>query len=377
MTAAPRADARRIRVLVDLLFFTGKKGGMESYVRELYRNIDSASDGVELIGFASTELAAAGAPWFPGTLVDSGISGENRVAWARGELIAVSRAARRMHADVIHCPANLGPVRSRVPVVLTVHDLLPFRHPEYIPGAYAGILRRLIRFAARSAHHLVTISEASREDIARYLRVPPGHIDVIPLAGSPVGGTDAGVQQRGTGEVLAIGNRMPHKNFGALIEALARIPEAARPHLTITGSHGDDPLAPIVDRLELGKWVSLKGWLSDEELESLYRTSTVLAFPTLFEGFGLPALEAMARGLPVLASDLPVLREVAGDAAEYVDSADVGALADALVRLLEDPTRLQRMSELGFRRAAEFSWRQTAVATLASFQRALGSFSER
>jgi glycosyltransferase involved in cell wall biosynthesis len=377
MTAAPRADAGRIRVLVDLLFFTGKKGGMESYVREVYRNIDPASDGVELIGFASTELAAAGAPWFPGTLVDSGISGENRVAWARGELIAVSRAARRMHADVIHCPANLGPVRSRVPVVLTVHDLLPFRHPQYVPGAYAGILRSLIRFAARSAHHLVTISEASRGDIARYLRVPPGRIDVIPLAGSPVGGTDAGVQQRGTGEVLAIGNRMPHKNFGALIEALARIPEAARPHLTITGSHGDDPLAPIVDRLELGKWVSLRGWLSDEELESLYRTSTVLAFPTLFEGFGLPALEAMARGLPVLASDLPVLREVAGDAAEYVDSADVGALADALVRLLEDPTRLQRMSELGFRRAAEFSWRQTAVATLASFQRALGSFSER
>jgi glycosyltransferase involved in cell wall biosynthesis len=377
MTAAPRADAGRIRVLVDLLFFTGKKGGMESYVREVYRNIDPASDGVELIGFASTELAAAGAPWFPGTLVDSGISGENRVAWARGELIAVSRAARRMHADVIHCPANLGPVRSRVPVVLTVHDLLPFRHPEYVPGAYAGILRSLIRFAARSAHHLVTISEASRGDIARYLRVPPGRIDVIPLAGSPVGGTDAGVQQRGTGEVLAIGNRMPHKNFGALIEALARIPEAARPHLTITGSHGDDPLAPIVDRLELGKWVSLRGWLSDEELESLYRTSTVLAFPTLFEGFGLPALEAMARGLPVLASDLPVLREVAGDAAEYVDSADVGALADALVRLLEDPTRLQRMSELGFRRAAEFSWRQTAVATLASFQRTLGSFSER
>lgn len=370
MTTAPRAHAGRIRILVDLLFFTGTKGGMESYVREVYRTIDPASDGVELIGFASKELAAAGAPWFPGTLVDSGISGEDRVAWARGELFAVAREARRMHADLIHCPANLGPFRSRVPVVLTVHDLLPFRHPEYVPGAYAVILRSLIRFAARTARRVITISEASRADIARYLRVPAGRIDVVPLAGSP-GDPDGGARPRGAAEVLAVGNRMPHKNFTALIEALARIPEASRPHLTITGSHGDDPLSPVVDRLGLGRWVSLRGWLSDDELESLYRTSTLLAFPTLFEGFGLPALEAMARGLPVLASDLPVLREVAGDAAEYVNAADVGALADALVQLVHDPTRLQRMSELGLHRSAEFSWRKTAVATLASFRRAL------
>jgi glycosyltransferase involved in cell wall biosynthesis len=386
MTAAPRADAGRIRILVDLLFFTGKKGGMESYVREVYRNIDAFSDGVELIGFASAELAGVGAPWFPGTLVDSGISGEDRVAWARGELLAVARAARRMHADLIHCPANLGPLRSRVPVVLTVHDLLPFRHPEYVPGAYAVILRSLIRFAARGARRVITISEASRADIARYLRVPPDRVDVIPLAGSPVEGfpiegtdtgtSDAGGQQRGTNQVLAVGNRMPHKNFDALLEALARIPEAERPHLTITGSHGDDPLAPVVDRLALGPWVSLRGWLSDAELEALYRASALLAFPTLFEGFGLPALEAMARGLPVLASDLPVLHEVAGDAADYVDPSDIGALADALMRLLQDPARLQRMSELGLSRAAEFSWRRAATATLASFQLASGRFIE-
>ncbi|TFC68483.1 glycosyltransferase family 1 protein [Cryobacterium sp. TMT2-4] len=360
------------RVLVDLLFYTGRKGGMESYVREVYGRIEPDAGGIEFIGLASSELAGSDTSWFPGEIVDSGISGENRIAWARGELVTVARAARRLRADLVHCPANLGPVWSRVPVVLTVHDLLPFRHPEYVPGVYSRILRTMIRVAAHGARRVLTVSVASAEDIVRYLRVPAARIDVVPLAGKdPAANPDPVPLPRLPGRLMAVGNRMPHKNFPLLLEALALVPAESRPQLVITGSHGDDPLAPAVTRLGLEAWVSLRGWLSTEELDRCYAESSLIVFPTLFEGFGLPVLEAMSRGCPVVCSDIPVLHEVAGDAAVYVTPQDAAALAATLSRLLDDPAELARLSAQGRDRARAFSWAKTALDTLASFQRAL------
>lgn len=358
------------RILVDLLFFTGRKGGMESYVREVYGRILPGADGLEFIGLASTELAAGDTTWFPGRIIDSGISGEDRIKWARGELFGVSRFARRLHADLLHCPANLGPLWSRVPVVLTVHDLLPFRHPEFVPGAYSRVLRTMIRLAALGARRILTVSVASQGDIVRYLRVPATRIDVVPLAGQ-----DAQVSSsplpRLPRQLLAVGNRMPHKNFPLLLAALTLIPEGARPHLVVTGSHGDDPLAPVVTRLGLEPWVTLRGWLPAYDLDRLYAESSLIVFPTLFEGFGLPVLEAMSRGCPVVCSDLPVLHEVAGDAAVYVAPEDAAALAATISRLLDDPAALAGMSEQGLDRARTFSWARAARDTVASFQRAL------
>jgi len=353
------------RVLVDLLFYTGTKGGMESYVREVYSRFAADDPDLEFVGWASTELAATDSSWFPGRVVDSGISGEDRVAWARGEVVAVARAARRMGADLVHCPANFGPWRSRVPVVLTVHDLLAFRHPEYVPGAYSRILRTMIRLAARGATRVVTVSRASRDDIVELLRVPAERVVVTPLAGSPAVAVPDGARRRDD-RLLAVGNRMPHKGFETLLEALARLDADARPHLVITGSHGDDPLAPVVERLGLADSVTLRGWLSRDELDRLYAESTALVFPTRFEGFGLPPLEAMSRGCPVIVSDLPVMHEVAGDAAVYVDPTDPEAVAAAIRSLLDSPAERERMSRAGLARAAEFSWDATAAATRAA-----------
>lgn len=353
------------RVLVDLLFFTGTKGGMESYVQEVYSRLSSDRDELEFVGFASSELAAAGAPWFPGRLVDSGISGEDRIAWARGELFAVAPAARRLRADLIHCPANFGPVWSRVPVVLTVHDLLPFRHPEYVPGPYSPILRTMIRLAVRTATCILTISRASRDDVIAELGVPTDHVVVIPLAGSGHGAELVHTARRDD-RLLAVGNRMPHKGFETLLKALARMDPGARPHLTITGSRGDDPLVPLLERLGLVDSVDLLGWRSQREMDRLYAESAALVFPSRFEGFGLPPLEAMARGCPVIASDLPVLHEVAGEAARYVDPTDPDAIADAIRSLLDSPNERDRMSRAGLARAAEFSWDATASATRAA-----------
>ncbi|TFD29206.1 glycosyltransferase family 4 protein [Cryobacterium lyxosi] len=356
-------------ILVDLLFFTGKKGGMESYVREVYSRMPREDAGVRFIALASNELAASDTSWFPGDVIDSGISGENRIDWARGELFSVAGFAHRRGAALIHCPANLGPLYSRIPVVMTIHDLLPFRHPEYVPGAYSLILRTLIRLGARTARRVLTISKASRTDIRRYLRIKRTPVDVISLAGETLG--TGATPSRRTDQLLAVGNRMPHKNFLTLLEALALLPEYTRPRLVITGSHGDDPLTPLVTHLELEEWVTLRGWLTAEELDALYAESALFVFPTLFEGFGLPVLEAMAHGCPVLCSDIPVLHEVAGNAAVYVDSHDAAQLADVIGGLLGSPEELSRLAAAGLERATEFTWDRTAQQTLASFQRVL------
>ncbi|MFF2273359.1 glycosyltransferase family 4 protein [Agromyces sp. NPDC058136] len=358
------------RVLVDLLFYTGRKGGMESYVREIYRRIDPAAHDLEFIGLASTQLASTGAPWFPGRLVDSGVDGEDRRAWAAGELFAVDRHARRLGADVVHAPANLGPAAPKVPVVLTVHDLLAFRFPEYVPGPYAVVLRAMIRRAARRAARIVTVSESSKRDIVELLHVPEGRVDVTPLAGGPTAPPPTDLE-READLLLAVGNRMPHKNFTRLLEAISRIPVDRRPRLVITGSHAEDPLLAEVRRLGIDDHVSLEGWVDSERLEELYASATVFVFPTLFEGFGLPPLEAMSRGCPVICSDLEVLRETAGAAAMYVDAESSDAIADAISTLLADPERRAAMSAAGRERARSFSWQRTADATVSAIQRGL------
>jgi glycosyltransferase involved in cell wall biosynthesis len=327
--------------------------------------------GVRFMALASSELAAGDTSWFPGDVIDSGISGENRVAWARGELFTVAGFARRHRAALIHCPANLGPLYSRIPVVLTIHDLLSFRHPEYVPGAYSLILRTLIRLGACTARRILTVSTASRTDIRRYLRIKRTPIDVVALAGETLVKGAIPTTVRRANQLLAVGNRMPHKNFSTLLTALALLPEQTRPHLLITGSHGEDPLTPLVSELGLEKWVSLRGWLTPHELDALYAESTLFVFPTYFEGFGLPVLEAMAHGCPVLCSDIPVLHEVASDAAGYVDTHDAARLAESIGELLSSPDELARLAASGLARAAEFTWDRTAQQTLESFQRVL------
>lgn len=360
-------------VLVDLLFMTGTKGGMEQYVRSLYPAIAQKPSDLTFVALASTELAASDMSWFPGEVVDSGISGENRIAWARGELFAVQRFAKRLGADLVHCPANLGPARRGVPLVLTLHDLLPFRHPEYVPGAYAQVLRTMLRLSARSARRLVTSSIAARDDIVEIVGIPAERIDVVPLAGYDNVATPVTPEtgQRLPRQLLSVGNRMPHKNFARLIESLVHIPEAKRPQLVITGSHGDDPLAPVVAQFNLEQWVSLRGWLTPQELDELFDTSTLVVFPTLFEGFGLPPLEAMSRGCPAACSDIPVMHEVAGTAARYFDPYDPQAIAEEIMRLLDSPAELADMSRAGVARAAEFSWARTADGVLHAFHTAL------
>lgn len=359
------------RILVDLLSYTGSKGGMETYARELYRHIGELDSGHEYVGLASKELMQRDRSWFPGDVVDSGYSGENRVVWAVGELFGVARAARRHRADLVHCPATLGPARTAVPTVLTMHDLLYHSHPQYMAKPlYTEPVKLMERLASRNATRILTDSESSAADIRKHLRFDPSRLEVIPLAGTP-GKAAPSTAPRRSDMVLAVGNRLPHKNFAGLVRALALVEEQIRPRLVITGSRGDDPLRPVVAELGLEAWVDLRSWVPEAELEELFATATIFAMPSFGDGFCLPALDAMLIGLPVMLSDIPVYREVGGDAAAYFDPHDLPSIAGVIRDVVSDPGRRAALAAAGSMQAARFSWWTVAKQALAAFDRAL------
>lgn len=361
------------RVLVDLLSYSGTKGGMETYTRDLYRALGEMPGDYEYVGYISREGALLDTTWFPGRIVESGISGENRFHWAWGELTQVAKAAVRHKADLVHAPATLGPRYTPMPTVVTMHDMLYWSHPEYMSTPlYTAPVKWMERVASRNARRIVTISPTSADEIVKYLGFPRERLDVVPLAGSPPTGVDRSRAGAKGPTILAMGNRRPHKNWDALIRALAHISEDHRPRVVITGGRGEDPLRAVVEETRMARWVELRGWVDDAEIRDLYSTATALAIPSFAEGFSLPTLEAMGAGIPVLLSDIDVHRFVGGEAALYFDPRDERALAAVMERVSIDPALCQAMTEAGQVRATEFTWERTARETRASFDAALG-----
>ncbi len=363
---------KRPLVLVDMLSYTGTKGGMETYTRELYRAIGALDHGMDFVALASKEGARLDLSWFPGEVIASRISGENRFVWAFGELVASSWVARRRRADLVHSPATLGPAWTSMPTVITIHDMLYWSHPELMTTPlYTRPVMWMERRGAANAAHVVTDSQVSADEIVKYLGFPRERLHVVLLAADHPA-TGPSTERRTENLVVASGQRRPHKNWDRLIRALALVDEDVRPRLVITGARGEDPLAPVVAEAGMTDWVELRGWVDDAELADLRARARAMAFPTLAEGFGLPILEAMAEGLPVIASDLPVLREVGGDAALWFDPLDLHSIAGALSTVATRPEMLPQMAAAGIEQASQFSWDRVARETLEVFKTALG-----
>lgn len=359
-------------IFVDLLSITGTKGGIEVYQRELYKAIGKDPGEFTFVGYASAELAAKDTSWFPGEIINSGISGENRLTWAFGELFSVGAAARKAGADLIHGPAMFGPLFPHSPVVISVHDLLYFSHPELMQTKlFTEPVKWMERRGVAKSTRLITISHYTRKAIEKHLKYPTDRIDVIPLAGNVR--SVVTTQPRARDLFLATGQRSPYKNFAALIQAMATIPHADRPRIVITGSHGADPLVPLIEQLDVAEHVTLKAWIPREELDELTATATALLDPTLATGFSLPALEAMMVGLPVLMSDTEVFREVGGDAVGYFDPKDPASIGRAMLDLIADPARQEAMVSAGRERASGYSWERVAAESLETFRRALAA----
>ena len=372
-----------MHVGLNLVFLVpGEQGGMEVYARELLRALPAERPDLRLTAFVNREARAAGGEWDEfAEVVEVPVFARNRVAWVRGEQQLLPGLARRAGVDVLHSLASTAPARGRFRRVVTIHDLLY----RVIPDAHFGILglgmRVLIPLAAHRSHRVIVDSQSTRADVRRFLHVPERKLDVVALG---VGATAAGAAEPeaalrarhalGTRPVaLSVSAKRPHKNLERLLEALAAIAPERRPVLVIPGypTPYEAVLRERAQALGVHDDVRFLGWVSGPELEGLYALAALFVFPSLYEGFGLPVLEAMRRGVPVACSDRSSLPEVAGDAALLFDPEQPRAITAAIERLLGDRHEAARLRVAGREQAARFTWAATARATAASYDRAM------
>jgi glycosyltransferase involved in cell wall biosynthesis len=376
-----------MHVGLNLIFLVpGETGGMEVAARELIPALlEEAPAGTRFTAFVNREAAAAkDGPWgelLPAVTVP--VNARNRVQWVLGEQTLLPALAMRAGVDLVHSLASTAPLWGRFRRVVTVHDLIYARFPE----AHAGIrdkgMRVLVPQAARRSHRVIADSLSTRDDLVEMLGVPAARIDVVPLG---LGGvkraeplsereTRARFELGDRRVVLSLSAKRPHKNLLALIGALGRIPAERRPLLVLPGypTWHEDELRTRAEAGGVAGDVRFLGWLSGEELEGLWALAEAFVFPSLYEGFGLPVLEAMARGVPVACANASSLPEVAGDAALLFDPREELAIADALRALLDDATLREQLRARGLARVGEFTWKRTARLTLESYRRALGA----
>ena len=334
--------------------------------------------------YINREAAAANdGQWgelLPATTVP--INARNRVQWVLGEQSLLPPLAARAGVDLVHSLASTAPLWGRFRRVVTVHDLIYARFPDAHAGLRDKGMRVLVPAAVRRSDRVMADSQSTRLDLIALLGVDPARVDVVPLGLGAVRReqpmSERDVRQRlGLGErrvLLSLSAKRPHKNLLALIGALAELAQEERPMLVLSGypTAHEAELRDRVRALGLDDDVRFPAWLSAAELEGLWAIAGAFVFPSLYEGFGLPVLEAMARGVPVACSNASSLPEVAGDAALLFDPSDEGAISVAIRRLLNDSVLANTLSARGLRRVREFTWERTARLTLESYVRALG-----
>lgn len=301
-----------------------------------------------------------------------------RILW---EQLAQPWVLRKLEADLVHGPVFVGPLVSPCPSVVTIHDLSFIRYPELFRPTNRMYLTVMTKLSARRARRVIAVSAHTASETNELLGVPLDRIDVVHHGVDPVfrprpcQAVEAFREQRGLPQrfVLAVGTLEPRKNHTRLVEAFAQIRES-QTKLVLVGGKGwlYEELFAKVQSLDMEDDVIFAGYVKNGELPLWYNAATVLAYPSLYEGFGLPVLEAQASGTPVLTSSVPPLPEAAGKAAVLVDPCDTQALAAGLHQLLTDEDLRNELSKQGIDHARRFNWEETAYRTTEVYQRALG-----
>lgn len=360
----------------------GETGGTETYAHELVAALVTHHPHLRITAFVNRESAGDhNSPW-PGLVrtVTVPVNARRRSEWVRGEQLLLPGLAARAGVDLVHSLANTTPLRGSQRRVVTIQDVIFKIYPETHTRARALALRVLVPLGARRAHRIIASSVSTRDDLVELFGVPPSKIDVVPLglgARTVAPSAERGLRERlGLGTrsiVLTVSAKRPHKNLVRLLDALALIPSGRRPLLVLPGyptSH-EAELRARAAAIGLAEDTQFLNWVTDEDMEGLYAIATCFVFPSLYEGFGLPVLEAMARGVPVATSARGSLAEVAGDAALLFDPEDPRSMAAAVERLLGDDAKRAHLQQLGFAQAARFTWEETASATVATYRRSL------
>ncbi len=368
------------RIAINALFLDpGVSGGVETFLRALVPELARQRPGARLTVVTTRAGGAA--------LIEQGWRDFSDVVALRaddGELlrrnfaeqVVLPRTARQRGCEVIHSLASIAPIRAPMATVISLQDVTFFKHRTFGAVTTFG-MRQVVGRAARNATIVVAAAEAMRADILEVLALDPAKVIVVPHGVGRVPTTEPAPEREVRARyslqariVLCVAAKRPHKNQELLIRALPALPDDVTLFLAGHPEPYDQQLQALTEQLGLEKRVRMPGYVPDEELERLWRMASVLALPPLFEGFGLPVLEAMARSVPVACSDIPVLREVGGDAALYFDPSDPDAAAGQITAAMDD----QALVAAGLRRVEQFGWDRTASATLEAYDRAVAAF---
>ena len=347
--------------------------GVGYYTEHLLRHTAAQADGDALTVISNTPVETTGPlPAHVQTLVTPSVL--PRLLWMQAH---APRVLRRIKADVAHFTNGMVPLASPVPTVVTIHDMSLTMYPAFHPRRRVLLNRPLVNLAARHADAVITVSAAAKADIVRIYGLEPARVHVVHEAAAPAFRVihDPFELQRvreryGLAErfILYVGTIEPRKNLPTLIEAFARRRVAGElPHqLVCAGPYGwlSDDIEAQIDRLRIRDAVRFTGYVPFDDLPAIYNLAEMFVFPSVYEGFGLPVIEAMACGTPVVTGDVPALAEVAGDAAARVHPLEAEPLADTIVALGSSRERREELSRRGLARARTFSWERAAADTL-------------
>lgn len=372
-----------MRIGIDARFYGPRTGGggLGRYVAELVTHLEQIDSSNEYVLFLRKENfheCRISRPNFTKRLVD--------VPWySLAEQRVLPQEIALAKVNFMHFPHWNVPLFSRTPFLVTIHDLILLEDPTsarattrnaFVHGVkYAGF-RLILETAIHRSRHIIAVSEYTKQSILQHFRVRPQKITVVyngvqaPAESSGVSLRDLGVVEP---YVLAVGNRYPHKNLEALLHAFVPVFEKhASASLVLAGKHDafTDKLIRLTYRLGLPEHaVRFVSSPTDADLGALYRHASLLAFPSKIEGFGIPPLEAMHVGTPVMSSNASCLPEIFGEAATYVDPADESAMADVMLRSLENPASFRTTVERGRERVQKFRWDLAAQQTLETYLR--------
>jgi glycosyltransferase involved in cell wall biosynthesis len=364
-----------LRIGVNALYLIpGGVGGTEIYLRNLLTALSEIDQLNEYIVFTNIETGADLVPQVLNfTLAQQRLKASFRPARLLWEQTELASETLRHRLDVLLNPGFTAPFVASCPSVTVFHDLQHKRHPEHFRWFDLPFWRFFLWGSAHRSKRLIADSEATRRDVLHYYRVPAEKIIVAPLG---VGERFHAISEERRARaarprILCVSTLHPHKNLDRLVRAFAvfqkRWPDFT---LVIAGLRGfyAQALEHTIAEQDLGERVRLTGWIPQEELYELYRDAFAFIYPSTFEGFGLPVLEALAAGIPTACSNIAPLQEIAGDSALMFDPASQDELVRAMERLVSDDALRSRLRDAGPARAMHFSWRRTAQATLSVLQ---------
>jgi glycosyltransferase involved in cell wall biosynthesis len=362
------AESTPTRIGINALYLIpGRVGGTEIYLRQLLPALAETDPVNRYFVFTNRETGADLVPKRENfTRVPQPVRAQVRPARIVWEQSALPLAARRLDLDVLLNPGFTAPLLCGCPQVTVFHDLQHKRHPEYFRWFDLPFWNFFLFWSAHLSRLLLADSEATAADLRAYYLLPESKIRVAWL-----GVDDAffplAARRRPEPFLLTVSTLHPHKNLAGLLRAFAvfrkRHPDF---RLVVCGLHGFSagPLYELRQSLGLADTVEFPGWIPREDLYDLYTRAWACVFPTLFEGFGLPVVEALAAGIPTACSAIEPVAGIAADAALQFDPRDIDAIANAMNRVCDDPELRERLAAAGPRRAAQFTWKATAEATL-------------